>query len=97
MSRVTVTAAAVGEGAAAVGDADVVGACVAGIDDGGVDAAADGDGSTLFDEHPPTTSAAMHSVTVERITVANQPGRISMPSRSDLPRCRDARPCACCS
>ena len=53
MSRVTVTAAAVGEGALPVGDTDVVGACVAGIDHGGVDAAADGDGSTLLDdEHP---------------------------------------------
>jgi hypothetical protein len=93
-----VTAAAVGEGALPVGDADVVGACVAGIDDGGVDAAADGDGSTLLDdEQPPTTSAATHSGMIERITVANQPGRMSMPSRSDLPRCRDARPYACCS
>jgi hypothetical protein len=74
----TVTAAAVVEGAAGVvaaGATGVAGGAVLASGDGGVDAA------QLDDEQPPTMSAAMHNGTMGWIMRANVPGLISKPSR----------------
>ena len=95
MSRVTVTAAAVG---AAVGEGalPVGGACVAGIDDGGVESAADGDGGALLgDEQPASTSAATHSVGTGWIMRANVLRLIPRPPEASSDARPDARPCAC--